>query len=201
MNDIQIGGDFDYFIKIFLEENSKVNLISKNDEKFLYSKHIYDSLAINLFFKKYSICANTIVDVGCGGGFPCVPIAIEYPDINIIGIDSIKKKINAVENIKNKLKITNLNLICDRVENLNNIKCDIAVSRAVADIQKLVQLAFPLLNKDSYLIAYKSKKADDEIKEAKSILKALKAEVFDIIEYNLPTEEKHERKLVCIRKY
>ena len=90
--EINITGNYEEYIQAFLEQNSKLNLISKNDEKFLWEKHIYDSLAIKLFFEKYKIVNSKILDIGCGGGFPCVPIAIECPNFNIVGIDSIKKK-------------------------------------------------------------------------------------------------------------
>ena len=70
MDKIDIKSDFTNFQKLFLAENSRLNLISKNDEKYLYNKHIYDSLAISLFFKKYIIPSDsTLLDIGCGGGF------------------------------------------------------------------------------------------------------------------------------------
>ena len=198
---IEIKSDFKEYIDIFLEENSKHNLISHNDETFLYEKHIYDSLAIKLFQNKYGLeFCNNLLDIGCGGGFPCVPIAIEYPNLKITGIDSIRKKINAVENIKNRLKLDNLNLICDRVENLKNIKFDMIVSRAVADLSKISQYALPLLKNGGYFIAYKSKKADDEITKAKEYLNKCQSKIIDIINYTLPTEEYYERKLICIKK-
>ena len=197
---IEINSDFKDYIDIFLEENSKHNLISHNDEKVLYEKHIYDSLGIKLFWGKYGMVCENLLDIGCGGGFPCIPIAIEYPNLKITGIDSIRKKINAVENIKNKLKLDNLNLICDRVENLTNIKFDIVTSRAVADLAKISQYALPLLKNGGYFIAYKSKKADEEIKNSKELLTKYNSEIIDIINYVLPTEEIYERKLICIKK-
>ena len=106
-NNLIINSDFAQYKKLFLEENSKHNLISKNDEKFLWEKHIYDSLSIKLFFEKYNIKNAEILDIGCGGGFPCLPIAIEFPNINITGIDSIHKKIASVENIAQKLNLKN----------------------------------------------------------------------------------------------
>ena len=197
MSNFLIQADFTKYEKIFLEENSFLNLISKNDERFLYEKHIYDSLAIKLFFEKYQITNPSILDIGCGGGFPCVPIAIEYPDIKITGIDSIRKKINAVNNIKEKLKLNNLYLICDRAENISK-KYDIIVSRAVADMSKILEYALPILNKDGYFIAYKSKKAGEELDNAKKILNKYNAKVKDIIEYALPLKENYERNLVII---
>lgn len=199
-NKICIRSNFKKYKKIFLEENSKHNLISHNDEQFLYEKHIYDSLGIKLFFDKYGTDYKNMLDIGCGGGFPCVPIAIEYPDIHITGIDSINKKISAVEYIKEQLNIKNLSLICGRAENLKNNKFDIIVSRAVADLGKISEYALPLLYKNGIFIAYKSKKAEEEILKASVILKKYNAKVIDVIEYTLPMEEIYERKLICIKK-
>lgn len=195
-----INTDFTQYKELFLEENSKHNLISKNDEKFLWEKHIYDSLSIKLFFEKYNIKNTEILDIGCGGGFPCLPMAIEFPNIKITGIDSIRKKIASVENIAQKLNLKNINLIADRVENLKNRKFDIVVSRAVADMSKISQYALPLVKKNGYFVAYKSKKALEELDNANMIIKNLGGEVIDIIEYTLPLEEVYERNLVCIKK-
>ena len=198
--EINIKSDFKDYKQAFLEENAKHNLISKNDEKFLYEKHIYDSLSIKLFFEKYNITNAQVLDIGCGGGFPCLPVAIEFPDIKITGIDSIRKKINSVQEIKEKLNLNNLELICDRVENLKNKKFDIVVSRAVADMAKISDYALPLLKQNGYFVAYKSKKALEELENAKPILKKHNAKLIDIIEYTLPLEEVYERNLVCIKK-
>ena len=200
MHKFDVKSDFTSYKEIFLEENAKHNLISKNDEKVLWEKHIYDSLSIKLFFDKYKIIPKNLLDIGCGGGFPCVPIAVEYPSINVFGLDSIRKKISSVEIIKEKLKLKNLSLVCDRAENLKDKQFDIVVSRAVADMSKISGYALPLVKKGGYFIAYKSKKALDELENAKNVIKTLGGEVVDIIEYNLPLEEVYERNLVCIKK-
>ena len=197
---INILADFTEYKKAFLEENAKHNLISKNDEKFLYEKHIYDSLGIKLFFEKYGIESAKILDIGCGGGFPCVPLAIEFKDMQIVGIDSIRKKIASVQAIADKLELKNLELIADRVENLKNQKFDIVVSRAVADMSKISEYALPLVKRGGYFVAYKSKKALEELENAKPVLKKLGAEVTEIMEYKLPLEEVYERNLVCVKK-
>ena len=197
---ILISTDFTNYKVAFLNENSKHNLISKNDEKLLYEKHIYDSLGIKLFFEKYNVKNAKILDIGCGGGFPCVPIAIEFPDIQILGVDSIRKKIASVQAIKDELKLDNLELIADRVENIKDKKFDIVVSRAVAEMSKISEYALPMLKKGGYFIAYKSKKALEEIESAKAVLKKYNAEIVDIIQYQLPLEEVYERYLVCVKK-
>lgn len=197
--EFSITADFSEYKKVFLEENAKLNLVSKNDEKVLFEKHIYDSLAIKLFFEKYKINNVKLLDIGCGGGFPSVPIAIEFPNINVVGIDSIRKKINSINNMKEALALKNLSTICGRVESLSGEKFDIITSRAVADLAKITAYALPLLKKNGYFVAYKSKKALEELEGAKDILKKYKAEVVDIINYTLPLEEVYERNLIVIR--
>ena len=200
VNEISINSDFTEYKKAFLEENAKHNLISKNDEKFLYEKHIYDSLSLKLFLDKYGIKKAKVLDIGCGGGFPCVPLAIEFPEIKILGVDSIRKKINSVQTISDSLELKNLELICDRVENLKEKNFDIVISRAVADMAKISEYALPLVKKGGYFVAYKSKKAMEELESAKSVLKKYNAEVVDILEYTLPLEEVYERNLVCVKR-
>lgn len=191
-----IKKDFTEYIKVFLKENSKLNLISKNDEKVLFEKHIYDSLSIKL--TGLLTGGQTLLDLGCGGGFPSVPIAIEYPDINVVGLDSIRKKINAVNNIKRELCIQNLSTICDRAENIKKQKFDIVTSRAVAELSKISEYALPLMKESGYFVAYKSKKALSEIDKAKEVLKKYNAEVVDLVEYTLPLDELYERTLIVI---
>ena len=193
---IVIKHDFKKYIKVFLEQNTKLNLISKNDEKFLFEKHVYDSLAIKLTNKMTA--GKTLLDIGCGGGFPCIPIAIEYPDINVIGIDSIRKKINAINEIKEKLQIHNLTTICDRVENITGETFDIITCRAVAKLPVIIEYALPLLKKDGILVAYKSKKAPEELEMAKSVLSKYNGKVHSIIEYTLPLDEIYHRNLIVI---
>lgn len=194
--------DFAKYIDVFLDQNSKLNLISKNDEKYLWEKHIFDSLAIEKFFEKYfKEFPNgvTLLDIGTGGGFPSVPIALEYKNIEVYGLDSIRKKINAIENMKAELGIKNLHTICDRAENIKD-KFDIITSRAVAKLDKIAGYALPLLKNGGYFVAYKSIKTQEEINDAKNILKKNKAEIIDVIEYNLPLEENFVRNLIVIKK-
>lgn len=190
---------FENYIKAFLNQNSMINLISKNDEKYLWEKHIFDSLSIENFFQIYGNDFKTLLDIGTGGGFPSVPIAIAYPNLEVYAIDSIRKKINAIENIKAELNLSNLHPICDRVEKLND-KFDLITSRAVAPLKVIAGYAAPLLNKGGYFIAYKSKRAEDEIEEARPVLKKQKLDLVDTLEYQLPLEEIYIRNLIVLKK-
>lgn len=192
------------FFELFLEYNSKVNLISRNDEKYLFQKHIYDSLAINLFIEKY--IKNTsikIMDIGTGGGFPSIPVSILYPDFNISAVDSIGKKINFINNTAKTLNLKNLTAYKSRVEDLPAAfknSFDIVTSRAVAELRVILEYALPFVKTGGYFVAYKAQKADEEIKNSQNALKILNSKIIDKIEYSLPLQEENKRVLIIIKK-
>lgn len=191
--------DFETIFKIY---NSHTNLVSKNDEKFLFEKHIFDSLAINLFLQKYKIDPKfKMLDIGTGGGFPSIPAAIFYENAEIFPIDSIAKKIGFVEMAKKELQLNNLFPVCGRVENFEDKESfDIAVSRAVAPLNIILEYAIPFLKINGYFVAYKSKNSREEIEQAKNALSILNAELVEIIGYSLPLEKNFTRELVVIKK-
>ena len=200
MNNLIPKSKFDDYIKLFLEQNSKINLISKKEEEFLFEKHICDSLGIKKFFEEYNYLPKTLLDIGTGGGFPAIPIALEYPDIYVTAIDSRGKKIKAVEEISSGLHLNNVELINDRAENICSRKFDLITSRAVGKIEKLVEYAFPLLNKGGYIILYKSKGVNEELDEAKKTIRKYQLKIKPLIEYKLPIAEEYTRVLVILEK-
>lgn len=196
---------FEKYMTFFLEKNAHTNLISKNDEKLLFEKHIFDSLAIDKFMKTQKLDGlNRLLDIGTGGGFPSVPISILYENLNVFPLDSIAKKINIIEEIKTELDLKNLYPMCDRAENLqlkkNPKKYDYVTTRAVAPVEAILKYAMVNLKTGGYFVAYKSKKAMDELKEADKTMKRLGAKVVEIIEYTLPMAELYERNLIVFKK-
>ena len=189
---------FEDYMVAFLAQNSMLNLVSKNDAKLLWEKHIFDSLAIEKVFEKYGI-GKKLLDIGTGGGFPSVPIALEYNDIEVYALDSIRKKINAIENLKAELKIKNLHTICDRAENVK-MKFDIITSRAVAPLNIITGYAAPLLAKNGIFVAYKSRRSEEEIEDSKNVLNKYSLRIKDIISYDLPLEDNFTRNLIIIGK-
>ena len=117
--------------------NSKINVISRKDIDDLYLKHVLHSLSIA---KLISFNNNTsILDVGTGGGFPGIPLAILFPNCRFLLVDSINKKINVVSEIAKSLELTNVNYQATRVELLKS-KHDFIVSRAVTKMDKFKKL-------------------------------------------------------------
>lgn len=193
--------NYEKYMQRFLEENAKINLISKNEEKFLWEKHVYDSLSLQLFFDKYEVSPSGkgLLDIGTGGGFPALPIAIKYPSLKVTALDSIRKKLIAIDNIARDIGILNLETLCERAENLKD-KYDFITSRAVATLDKISGYALPLLKSGGYFIAYKSKRVQEEIDLAQVVIKKLGGEIIEIIEYKLPMEEVYTRNLVIVKK-
>jgi len=128
---------------LYKEWNSRINVISRKDIDDLYLKHVLHSLSIAKFisFKKNT----SILDVGTGGGFPGIPLAIIFTDCNFLLVDSINKKINVVKEISNTLKLTNVSYNAIRVEKLKT-KHDFIVSRAVTRMNKFRNLVKGLIS-------------------------------------------------------
>lgn len=116
--------------------NARINVVSRKDFDQLYLRHVLHSLAIA------RVCTFApgarVLDVGCGGGFPSVPLAILFPETRFVAADSIRKKISVVEGVVGELGLTNVDPRCVRVETLSE-RFDYAVSRAVTAMPAFVQ--------------------------------------------------------------
>lgn len=133
---------FDALGELYTEWNSKINVISRKDIDELYTRHVLHSLAIA------KVCTfeagAKIVDIGCGGGFPTIPLAILFPEVEFTAVDSIGKKITVVREIASALGLTNVTPINARIEAVKG-EFDYVVSRAVTDMKTLKGWALPKL--------------------------------------------------------
>jgi 16S rRNA (guanine527-N7)-methyltransferase len=130
---------------LYTEWNAKINVISRKDIGSLYERHILHSLAIAAAFEFTP--GMDIIDIGTGGGFPGIPLAIFFPGTRFHLVDSIGKKIKVVEAVAEAAGLTNVTTQHGRAEEIKGRKFDVAVSRAVAPLETLWTWARPLLRK------------------------------------------------------
>src|SRR5947199_7297507 len=135
---------------LYNEWNAKINVISRKDIEGLYEKHVLHSLSIAAVFDFQK--GTEIIDIGTGGGFPGVPLAIFFPEVQFLLVDSIQKKLTIVEEVKKALKLENVNTQHSRAEEIKNRKFDFVVSRAVAPLGDLWKWSKPLLKKSVFTI-------------------------------------------------
>lgn len=129
---------------LYADWNAKINVVSRKDFDQLYVRHVLHSLAIA------KVCrfddGARILDVGCGGGFPSIPLAILFPGAHFMAADSIRKKITVVEGVSRSLGLENLTPRCVRVETLTE-RFDYVVSRAVTAMPEFVKWVWPKLER------------------------------------------------------
>ncbi|WP_346237146.1 16S rRNA (guanine(527)-N(7))-methyltransferase RsmG [Niabella insulamsoli] len=130
---------------LYKEWNEKINVISRRDIDSLYEKHVLHSLSIAAAFQFDS--GSKIVDLGCGGGFPGIPLAIYFPDVHFHMVDSIAKKLKVVQEISNAIGLGNISVQHTRVEEIKDKKFDYIISRAVAPLKDLWHWGRPLIQK------------------------------------------------------
>ncbi|GAA4456013.1 16S rRNA (guanine(527)-N(7))-methyltransferase RsmG [Rurimicrobium arvi] len=129
--------------KLYSDWNEKINVISRKDIESLYERHVLHSLAIAAAANFNDGCE--IVDIGTGGGFPGIPLAIFFPNVRFLLADSIGKKLKVVEDIAAAIGLKNVEVRHTRVEDIKDRKFDFAVSRAVAPLGDLWKWAKPIL--------------------------------------------------------
>jgi 16S rRNA (guanine527-N7)-methyltransferase len=130
---------------LYTEWNSKINVISRKDEDSLYTKHILHSLSIAAAFDLQD--GMNVLDIGTGGGFPGIPLAIFFPQVKFHLADSIGKKIKVVQAVADALDLKNITAQHTRAEDIKNRKFEVVVSRAVAPLKDLWKWGKPLLKR------------------------------------------------------
>ena len=188
------------FANLLIETNKQMNLTAITDTEGIIFKHFADSAKLC----DYISDSKTVIDVGCGAGFPSLVLAILRPDLDITALDSTAKKTVFITNCAKKLNISNIKTVAARAEEFaqtNRESFDFATSRAVARLNILCELCIPLIKVGGSFVPLKASKAHEEINEAKNGIKALGASLRKSNEYNLTSNgESLERCIFEIKK-
>lgn len=200
LDDFQIGQFMDYY-ELLIEKNKVMNLTSITEFIDVIRKHFIDSLSI---VKIYRPSKEKILDIGTGAGFPGIPLKIAFPNIQLVLMDSLKKRISFLDEVIDKLALENIITIHGRAEdygkNLSYREAfDVCISRAVAKLSILSEYCIPFVKKGGSFISYKSGNITDELNESNRAIKLLGGTLIRTLEFNLPHTD-ISRSLVYIKK-
>lgn len=198
VSDAQIAQMEDFTARM-LETNKVMNLTRITDPKEIAEKHLLDCASL---LQAADFSKKSVVDVGCGAGFPGMPLHILCPSCELTLLDSLGKRIRFLQGCIDAMNLSDIEAVHARAEEFaakHREQYDFAVSRAVAQLNVLAELSLPLVKQGGAFIAMKSKDTDEELERAKKAIRLLGGEIEKIIDYTIPNTEITHR-LVVIRK-
>lgn len=192
-------------VSAFLEENKKLNLSAHRTEESCWIGNVLDSLAaMELPLLQDAKEGSSVIDIGTGGGFPLLPLAILLPHCRFTGIDATRKKVDAVGRIIQELRIPNVPVVCGRAEDVgqnpqHREQYDIVLSRAVAELSTLLEITVPFARIGGSIILWKSLDIAEELQASSHAQQKLSCALADQHRYALPGDW-GERQLLVYRK-
>ena len=188
--------------RIMLEVNKVMNLTAITDEDAIIVKHYVDSLTVSSYIPQGA----TVIDVGCGAGFPCLPLAIFRKDLTITALDSTAKRIKYIDDTAKRLDITNIIPIAARAEELAKQSgyresFDVATARAVAALPILSELCLPFVKKGGMFVSMKASQGSQEAIDSQNAIKLCGGTVKSVDKLDLiSSQTTEERTIITVSK-
>ncbi|MCB2361509.1 16S rRNA (guanine(527)-N(7))-methyltransferase RsmG [Clostridium estertheticum] len=184
------------------EWNEKINLTAIKEDEAIVQKHFIDSMKVFKFDQLKN--AKNVIDIGTGGGFPGIPMKIIKPEVNIVLLDSLNKRIIFLNEVINRLDLKNIKAIHGRAEDFAQEKqyrekFDVAVSRAVANLTVLSEYCIPYVKVGGYFVAMKGPAVEEEIKLSKNAIRMLGGQIEHIEKVQIEGSDLNHN-LVIIKK-
>ncbi len=198
---------FENLYEALVQTNKLYNLTAVTDEQGVAGLHFCDSLMALPYIDAIDTDKShkKLLDIGCGAGFPCLPIAIARPNMTVVGVDSTAKKVDFSSNFAKNNNLNGFSSISARAEELAKAEMresfDIVTARAVARLNILAELCLPFVKEGGYFLAMKGSKGAEELNEAENGIKKLGGEVISCDEKQLilPSETQ-TRTFILIKK-
>lgn len=188
LSDGQIRQFLRYY-ELLTEWNKVMNLTAITEYEEVVLRHFLDSLASVKVWNFQN--TDRVIDVGCGAGFPGIPLKIAFPNIRLVLLDSLNKRIKFLDQVVEDLGLTQVKTIHGRAEDFARQKeyreqFDLCISRAVANLSTLSEYCLPYVKINGSFVAYKSGKIDEEVSAAKKAMKLLGAGPVQVVKFQLP---------------
>ena len=194
------------YYEYLVEKNKVMNLTAITEYEEVITKHFLDSLAVvkTSGFKPEKLAGQRLIDIGTGAGFPGIPLKIVFPEMEILLLDSLNKRINFLNEVTEMLGLTKINTVHGRAEDYAKQKgyresFDFCVSRAVANLSTLSEYCIPFVKQGGCFISYKSGSVDQELIQAEKAVKILGGQREEVVRFSLADTDM-DRSFVVIRK-
>lgn len=194
------------YYEYLVEKNKVMNLTAITEYEEVITKHFLDSLAVvkTSCFKPEKLAGKRLIDIGTGAGFPGIPLKIAFPELEILLLDSLNKRVNFLNEVTEMLGLTKINTVHGRAEDYAKQKgyresFDFCVSRAVANLSTLSEYCIPFVKPGGCFISYKSGSVDQELIQAEKAVKILGGQREEVVRFSLADTDM-DRSFVVIRK-